>query len=115
TASIQSADTEIEVSSAIPNEGTQLEDPSVTTGDSKHVEGVGTEQMITPRDLPPVDDPFAAPPDLGEISLGAISLGVEGPDGHARASSNIKAPMIGLALKGRSIGSRNVLLGAYGG
>ncbi len=40
--------------------GTQLEDPSVLQGDAKHIENAGPEQIITPRDLPPVDDPLAA-------------------------------------------------------
>jgi hypothetical protein len=114
TAGIQSADTEVEIGYA-ESLGTQLDDPSVLSGDSTHVEGEGKEQMITPRDLPPVEDPFAAPPNLGEINVGSLSLGDAGIDGRPRASGNVDAPMIGMALKGRSKGSRNVLLGAYGG
>ncbi len=114
TAKFKSADVDVEVAYA-ETLGTQMTDPSVHAGDSPRVEGVGTEQMITPRDLPPVEDPFAAPPNLGEINLGALNLGAAGPDGRSAASGNVDAPMIGMALKGRSVGSRNVLLGAYGG
>ena len=61
------------------------------------------EQIITPRDLPPVDDPLAAPPDL-EISLRPTSI-----------SSQNDLPTIGLALSGREKGFRQALLAAYGG
>ena len=91
--------------------GTQLDDPSVLVGDATHIDTLAKEQIITPRDLPPVDDPLAAPPNLGTINLTNI-----GPNlGPSTASSNISAPSIGLALSGRRAGSKNVLLGKYGG
>jgi len=82
--------------------GEQLEDDSValTTETPMDVE----EQIITPKDLPPVDDPFAAPTEL-EINFF---------DG-ATASSQIDAPVIGLALTGREPGMKEALLAAYGG
>jgi len=54
-------------------------------------------------DLPPVEDPFAAPPEL-EIQ----------PDGQT-LTSDINARIPGLALSGREEGSRRSLLGKYGG
>ena len=50
-------------------EGVQLDDPSVLQGDSPILENAknATEQLITPRDLPPVDNPLAAPIELGGI------------------------------------------------
>lgn len=91
--------------------GTQMEDPSVTEGNSPHVENAGPEQIITPRDLPPVDDPLAAPPNIGDLTMLPVAR-----SGLAAASSPIKdAPMIGWALSGRRAGSKNVLLGKYGG
>jgi len=61
------------------------------------------EPVLTPEDLPEVDDPFAAPTML-EIQ----------PDGHT-ATSDIQANQIGLALSGREEGSKRSLLGRYGG
>ncbi len=94
-------------------EGVQLEDPSVLQGDSPILENAkgATEQLITPRDLPPVDNPLAAPIELGDIrtatgpGLGPVLTG----------PMKIEGAPIGLALKGRQAGSKNVLLGKYGG
>jgi len=61
------------------------------------------EQILTPQDLPPVEDPFAAP-DLSEILPNATN-----------AMSTADAPAIGLALKGRQFGSKQQLLAKYGG
>ncbi len=61
------------------------------------------EPVLTPDDLPEVDDPFAAPTML-EIQ----------PDGTA-ATSDIDSRQIGLALNGREEGSKKSLLGRYGG
>ncbi len=91
--------------------GTQLDDPSVLVGDATNIDTLAKEQFITPRDLPPVDDPLAAPPNLGTINLTNIGT----LPGLSPASSNISAPNIGLALSGRRAGSKNVLLGKYGG
>jgi len=54
-------------------------------------------------DLPPVENPFAAPPEL-EIQ----------PDGQV-LSSELNAKIPGLALSGREEGSKRALLGKYGG
>ncbi len=93
--------------------GTQLDDPSVLQGDSPILENAAnaTEQLITPRDLPPVDDPLAAPIELGDLKL-ATGPGL-GP--VLTGPTTIAGAPIGLALKGRHAGSKNVLLGKYGG
>jgi hypothetical protein len=92
-----------------PQMGTQLDDPSVLEGSSSVIENAGPEQIMTPRDLPPVDDPLAAPVDIGDLKIGTTGVGrVTGP-------SLIEGAPIGLALKGRRAGSKNVLLGRYGG
>ncbi len=89
--------------------GTQLEDPSILEGDNTRLENPhDKEQTITPTDLPPVDDPLASPLEIGELKLGPTSGAITGP-------VTIEGAPIGLALKGRQIGSRNVLLGKYGG
>ncbi len=64
------------------------------------------ELTITPADLPPVDDPLAAPGKLTDIRPNATV-----------AISDIQAPEIGMALSGRREGSarRQGLLGRYGG
>jgi hypothetical protein len=78
----------------------QIDSP-LATDDSARVE----EPVITPPNLKLVEDPFAAPgkPDLQIGSGGTI------------ASSDIRAPQIGLALKGRQVGTKKALLGRYGG
>lgn len=81
-------------------EGEQLDDEPMMIADANPD---ATQEILTPQDLPPVDDPFAAPAEL-ELT----------PDG-ANASSEIQAPVIGMALDGRQEGSRQALLGAYGG
>lgn len=62
------------------------------------------DPIITPEDLPEVPDPFAVPMPWEEVS----------PDGTT-ATSDLDAPQIGLALDGRQVGSRNTMLGKYGG
>jgi hypothetical protein len=86
--------------------GDQLEDPSLLTGsDTSNVDPTATEQIITPQDLPPVDDPFAAPPEMSDMGVSGLL-----------PASDVEAPTIGLALSGRQAGStKNVLLGKYGG
>jgi hypothetical protein len=88
--------------------GTQLEDASVLEGDATRLENPHDEQVITPKDLAPVDDPLAAPLDIGDLKIGPGSEPILGPQ-------KIEGAPIGLALKGRQIGSKNVLLGKYGG
>jgi len=61
------------------------------------------EPIFSISDLPEVPDPFAAPSRL-EMQ----------PDGST-ATSDIKAPSIGLALTGRQEGAKKTLLGRYGG
>jgi len=54
--------------------------------------------------LKPVDDPLAAPPKLPDFFADAN-----------KATSNLEAPSIGLALTGREPGMKRALLPAYGG
>ena len=61
------------------------------------------EEIITPDNLPEVEDPFAAPPSLDVALSGDTS------------SSDIAAPQIGLALEGRDEGMKRALLAKYGG
>lgn len=51
-----------------------------------------------------VEDPFAAPPIQLDLAMDA-----------SKASSEIEAPSIGLALSGREKGAKSALLAAYGG
>ena len=66
-------------------------------------DGTAEHDVITPQDLPTVDDPFAAPPDLPITVGGTIK------------ASQVEAPEVGLALYGRMEGKREVLLGRHGG
>ena len=61
---------------------------------------------ITPEHLPPVDEPFATPPDFTQIRPDATT-----------AVSDVQAPQIGMALSGRQEGSArsSELLGRFGG
>ena len=61
------------------------------------------EPMLSLSNLPEVEDPFAAPP---EVEIHPDSL---------LSTSDIDAPAIGLALKGREEGAKRALLGRYGG
>jgi hypothetical protein len=80
--------------------GEQLEFDSVLGVDlSDAVE----EPELSLSDLPEVNDPIAAPPEL-EIY----------PDGIF-STRDLEAPSIGLALKGREEGAKKTLLGRYGG
>lgn len=80
--------------------GDQLEYDSPLAGND---EDMVEEPMLTPEDLMLVDDPFAAPPDVQIV-----------PDGF-NATSDMQATQIGMALDGREEGTRQSLLGAYGG
>jgi hypothetical protein len=61
------------------------------------------EPVLTPSNLPPVDDPFAAPAKL-DIRPGGDT-----------ADAVFNAKQIGFALHGRQEGSKQVLIGRYGG
>jgi len=87
--------------------GSQLEDPSILEGDSPILENAHDEMVITPKDLPQVNDPLASPLEIGDLKLGA-GPSLTGPE-------VIEGAPIGLALKGRQAGSKTVLLGRYGG
>ncbi len=56
-------------------------------------------------DSNPVDDPFAAPPQVEMVDILNATT----------ATSDISAPSIGLALSGREKGAKSALLAAYGG
>lgn len=60
-------------------------------------------QVISDSPLPPVPDPFAAAPDSPET------------EDAIHASSDVKAPDLGMALHGRQRGRAGDLLAAYGG
>ncbi|MCX7424484.1 MAG: terpene cyclase/mutase family protein [Planctomycetia bacterium] len=61
------------------------------------------EPLVTPDKLPEVDDPFAAPAKMEVLLEGSM------------ATSDLQAPQIGLALRGRSEGMKKSLLGRFGG
>ena len=81
--------------------GEQLEFDSFLAGTA---EDMVEEPVYTPLDLPQVEDPFAAPPELQALV----------PDGTT-SISDIDSTQIGMALKGREEGMKRALLGAYGG
>ncbi|MCS7239411.1 MAG: terpene cyclase/mutase family protein [Thermoguttaceae bacterium] len=62
------------------------------------------DPILTPENLPLVENPFAAPPDVPITS----------PIGEY-TTSDVVAPQIGLALSGREEGMKKALLAAYGG
>ncbi len=61
------------------------------------------EPELAISELPPVEDPFATPPDVEPYPDGTFS------------TSDLDSRVIGLALKGREEGSKRSLLGKYGG
>ena len=63
-----------------------------------------TETQFSPTDLPPVNDPFAAPPVIKDFTLGS--------GGHFAVGTNAIDAPIGLALSGRQRGNKRALLGA---
>jgi hypothetical protein len=101
----QHQDKRLEIASTYAERlGEQLTDDSVlVSGDPREITKAD-KQIITPQHLPPVEDPFAAPPSLAESPLPGFA-----------AASDISSPAIGYALTGREVGSKNVLLAAYGG
>ncbi|MGD9128040.1 MAG: terpene cyclase/mutase family protein [Planctomycetia bacterium] len=87
----------LDASTYAEEEGDQLDFETLTVGQDQE------DPIITPETLPPVDDPLATPPvPTVESSLSTIPLSEE--------SLNI-----GLALKGRTPGMKNTLLGMFGG
>lgn len=80
-------------------EGDKLNDDSI---DFK-VENPVDTTVLTPQHLQPVDNPFAAPPQMDLFSQQSV------------ASSDIAAPITGMALAGREAGSKAALLSRYGG
>jgi hypothetical protein len=101
----KSDDLAVEVSYTDPGE--QLEDPSVLETAATQIETM-PDQIITPMDLNPVDDPLAAPLEIPDLNLPI-------PSTITAAPTTIDAARIGLALKGREAGSRQALLQKYGG
>ncbi|REK15739.1 MAG: squalene--hopene cyclase [Planctomycetota bacterium] len=100
--------TELQVEvSYVEDLGEQLEDPSVLESTATEIETL-PEQMITPPDLTPVEDPLAAPLELPDLSLPLQ------PTVRATATK-IEGPAIGIALQGRQVGTRQALLKKYGG
>ena len=81
--------------------GEQLEFDTLFIGKS---EDVPQELILTPENLPLVDDPFAAPPDVPVTSWEPFQITSEEP-----------AKLIGVALSGREEGMKKALLAAYGG
>lgn len=81
--------------------GEQLEVDTFLAGTGSEIE---QEPILTPENLPLVEDPFAAPPDVAITS----------PVGM-HATSDLPAPQVGLALSGREEGMKKALLAAYGG
>lgn len=95
-------DTSVKISAIFAEDiGQQLDEEALKLSTSPLLEL--ENQLITPEDLPPVDEPLAAPPNL-DISPQAST-----------ATSQQDAPMIGLALTGREKGLKQALLAAYGG
>jgi len=80
--------------------GEQLE--SILPANSMDLErNLETDMAIADR---PVDDPFAAPPDLQSLDVAGSS-----------ATSHLAAPTIGTMLNGRQPGAKKAMLAVYGG
>lgn len=60
------------------------------------------ETVLTPTNLPEVENPFAAPPTVDVSPLGDLA-------------TSMPAPTMGIALSGRDAGMKRTLLGKYGG
>lgn len=80
-------------------EGDQLNDDALDF----QVDNPVDDSVLTPQMLNPVENPFAAPPTMDLFSTSSV------------ASSDIVAPVIGMALSGREAGSKASLLSRYGG
>jgi hypothetical protein len=105
-ASTRDQQLEVEVTYA-ESLGEQLSDPAMLESNGLELD-TAPENIITPPDLAPVDDPLAMPPALVDIDLNL-------PATTATATDRITSAPIGLALKGREAGSRAALLKKYGG
>ena len=81
--------------------GEQLEFDSFLAGNA---EDKVEEPVFTEENLPQVENPFAAPPDMVVLV----------PD-VAMSTSEFDTTQIGMALKGREAGMKRAMLGAYGG
>ncbi|MCP4191902.1 MAG: terpene cyclase/mutase family protein [Planctomycetaceae bacterium] len=80
--------------------GDQLEEDSIRVAlDDEE----SLEQVLTPDDLPEVEQPLVAP---AEVQLDPLGL---------NSTSELIAPHIGVALTGREPGMKKALLAAYGG
>jgi hypothetical protein len=88
--------------------GKQLEEPTQLANEDK-LEELTTEPIVTPKELPPVDDPLVAPPTLNDLDITPT------PSAEPVVTSSTPAPGIALALSGRRAGSKQALLGKYGG
>src|SRR5487761_1300467 len=77
--------------------------------DSTSLESIGQVQdeamAVTPDNLQPVDDPFAPDPSQPKITL----------DNDNPSTPSLEGPSISIALAGREEGTKEVLLGKYGG
>ena len=112
-ASTEKKQNEVMIEASQGAEENALLDTDVEMADNPLQDMQDPETVITPQNLPPVDDPFAAPPVADPTKASIISpLGV---GTEAALTGDINAPMIGLALKGRSVGSKKLLLGHFGG
>jgi len=81
--------------------GDQLEFDSFLAGNA---EDEVEEPVFTEENLPQVENPFAAPPDMTVLV----------PD-VTMSTSEMDTTQIGMALKGREEGMKRAMLGAYGG
>ncbi len=88
--------------------GKQLEDAAALESDSP-LQALDAAAVITPQNLPQVDDPLVAPPVIEELKIEPTEIGLPTSD------TPTSAPGIALALSGRRAGSRQGLLGKYGG
>lgn len=82
--------------------GEQLIDPDLDFGDE--LNDLEIVEPVLSEDFTPVEDPFAAPPNIEPMFLNDVS-----------AVSMLEAPSIGKALDGREKGAKAALLAAYGG
>lgn len=88
----------LEASTYAEELGEQLEFDSPLAGLDK-----ADELIVTPENMPLVDDPFATAPEFDMVLDGTSS------------TDKIPSVQVGLALSGRSEGMKNMLLGQYGG
>ncbi len=79
--------------------GDQLEDASALATDSQ-LEEMADEPLAAVADLTKIDEPVFAPPTLEKIQLTPMDVVTPGAVGSSHA------PGIGLALSGRSAGTR---------